>query len=212
MVSPVKPGIDTKIGNSCSRAAFAWAQKTFKNRKGVSGAPILSVAGSFCNIMAFGDECIGMTSDGIGTKVEVAERVGKYDTLGFDLVAMVADDLAANGIEPVNLSNILDVDVLDHSIVDELMKGLHDAANFSGIAVTGGEIAELGNRVGGYGRKMHFNWCSTAIGVLPKGGKPITGKLIKPGDTVIALRNPGFRSNGFSLVRKALAGRFGMGR
>ena len=107
--------------------------------------------------MDFNGVKIGMTSDGIGTKIELAERTGIYNTIGFDLVAMVADDLAANGIETVNLSNILDVDFLDADIVDQLMEGLYKAAKFANITVTGGEIAELGSRIGGYGDRMHFN-------------------------------------------------------
>ena len=153
---------------------------------------------------------IGITSDGIGTKVELAERTGIYNTLGYDLVAMVVDDLAANGFEAANLSNILDVDLLDAEIVDQLMMGLAEAADFSGISVPGGEIAELGNRIGGWGDRMHFNWCSTATGILPDELKEaIAGQTITPGDKVISLASRGFRSNGFSLLRKVLQAKFG---
>jgi len=202
-------GVDTDLGNKCSKIAFGWAQKTFCNRKGRTGLPVISGGGSFCNIMSFGALRIGMTSDGIGTKVELAERTGNYSSLGFDLVAMVADDLAANGVEPVNLSNILDVDFLDSEIVDELMKGLCEAAEFSGMAVTGGEIAELGKRIDGYGKRMHFNWCATALGILPEDREPITGNEVVAGDSVIALKSRGFRSNGFSAIRNIMREKFG---
>jgi len=196
-------------GHDCSKLAYGWAKKTFPFREGREGMPVLGVDGGFSNIMKFGDELIGMTSDGIGTKVEIAERTENYRTLGFDLVAMVVDDLIANGLEPVNLSNILDVDQLDSNIVDELMHGLYDAAKVAGVAVTGGEIAELGARISGWGPKMHFNWCSTAIGVVPKNSKIIDGSLISEGDAVITLESPGFRSNGYSLIRKILQKNFG---
>lgn len=209
MMNEPSTGTDLELGNRCSKTAYTWAQATFAHRRGLSGAPMMPVAGAYSNLMAYGPVRIAMTSDGIGTKVEIAERTGVYETLGFDLVAMVADDLAANGIEPTNLSNILDVDILDHSIVDSLMKGLHDAASFSRIAVTGGEIAELGGRIGGYGPGMHFNWCATAIGVLSPGREPITGAAISPDDTVITLRSPGFRSNGFSRARRILHEHYG---
>ncbi|MBF0545574.1 MAG: phosphoribosylformylglycinamidine cyclo-ligase [Candidatus Riflebacteria bacterium] len=207
---PNSSGIDLDSGHSCSKTAFAWAKKTFSNRAGLFGSSALEIDGAFCNIMKYGDSYIGMTSDGIGTKVEIAERVGDYSTLGYDLTAMVTDDLIANGVEPANLTNILDVDSLDHSIVEELMKGLYEAANFAGISVTGGEIAELGSRIGGWGKCMHFNWCATAIGFVPPGRKPITGATaISPGDHIIALKSRGFRSNGFSMIRKILSGKFG---
>ena len=202
-------GVDIDKGNYCSQIAFSWAKKTFNNREGGIGSPCLGVDGAFANIMDFNGQKIGISSDGIGTKIEIAERIGIYDTLGFDLVAMVADDLVANGIEPVNLSNILDVNFLDSGIVNLLMKGLYDACNFAGLIVTGGEIAELGSRIQGYGDKMHFNWCATGIGILPPDRDIIDGGDIKPKDVIISLKSRGFRSNGFSLLRKILEDNFG---
>jgi len=75
--------------------------------------------------------------------------------------------------------------------------------------VTGGEIAELGGRIGGYGDGMHFNWCATAVGYFPEGRESLTGLQIAAGDVVLALRSPGLRSNGFSLARQILARRLG---
>jgi len=202
-------GTDIDLGNRCSQIAYGWAKKTFTNREPGTGNPLMNVDGGFSNIMDFGRVKIGMSSDGIGTKIELAERTGIYHTLGFDLIAMVADDLAANGLETVNLSNILDVDFLDADIVDQLMRGLHDAANFARITITGGEIAELGNRIGGWGDRMHFNWGATGIGILPAGQNIIDGSNIQSGDVVIALKSRGFRSNGFSLIRRIMQERFG---
>jgi len=159
--------------------------------------------------MDYGALQVAMTCDGIGTKAELAERTGIYTTLGYDLVAMVADDLVANGIEPVNLVNVLDVDKPDEEIIDQLMQGLHAAAMECGIAIVGGEIAELGSRTGGWGPRMHFNWSATAIGVPRHGCAPIDGGKIRAGDAVIALKSAGFRSNGFSLVRSILGQAFG---
>lgn len=204
-----KSGIDTNLGSACSRTAFGWAKQTFTNRKR-HGRMLPTVDGGYASMMDFNGTRIGVSSDGIGTKIEIAERMKKYDTLGFDLVAMTIDDLVANGFEPAGISNILDVDNLNHRTVDELMRGLHDAARFSSIVVTGGEIAELGSRIGGYGTGMHCNWCATGIGMLHRNLKqPLNGFDIKPGDAIIALYNPGLRSNGFSLARKVLTERYG---
>jgi phosphoribosylformylglycinamidine cyclo-ligase len=197
-------GLDIDLGNACSKTAFGWAKRSFANRWNKLGMPCLEAEGSFSNLMDYGDLRIAMSSDGIGTKVELAERTGVYDSLGFDLVAMTCDDLVASGVEPVNLSNILDVDRLDHRVVDLLMKGLHDAAKQAGIAVVGGEIAELGSRIGGWGPGMHFNWCATAIGVLPRSRDPIDGKKVAPGQAIVSIRSRGFRSNGFSLIRRIM--------
>lgn len=209
MAKSIKSGIDIDLGNQCSRTAYSWAKKSFNHRPAGSGNPLITVDGVFSNVMDYLGVKVGISSDGIGTKIELAERTGIYNTLGFDLVAMTADDLAANGIEAVNLSNILDVDHLDHAIVDSLMQGLYEAVKIARITVTGGEIAELGNRIGGYGERMHFNWCSTATGLVPEGHELIDGSGIKPGQIVISLASRGFRSNGFSLIRHVLEDVFG---
>ena len=205
-----KSGIDIDLGNRCSKIAYSYAKRSFVNRNNKIGKPITSIDGSFANCLQFNNLKIGISSDGIGTKIELAERSEKYETLGYDLVAMVADDLAANGFDAANLSNILDVNFLDEKIIDSLMQGLSRAAKEAGIAVTGGEIAELGNRISGYGNKMNFNWTATAIGVLPaKLDKPIAGKEIRAGDVIIGLKSRGFRSNGFSLIRNIMESHFG---
>ena len=204
-------GYSIEEGNAASRNAYSWSKKTFANRSGKPGEPAQDLDGGFSNEIRFGSERLGISSDGIGTKIEVAERLNQYDSLGYDLIAMTADDLIAAGFVPTNLSNIIDVNHLDYDVVDQLMRGLHDAANFAQIAITGGEIAELGNRIGGWpGAKMNFNWCSTAIGVLhPSLAQPLSGKTARAGHAVVALRSPSFRSNGYSLARKTLTRLFG---
>ena len=203
-------GFDIHLGDHCSTNAFSWSKKTFLNRHNKAGMPCLDVDGTFSNMLDFNGTKIGISSDGIGTKIELAERTGVYHTLGYDLMAMVVDDLIAGGFEPSNISNILDVDFLDYDIIDQLMQGLHDAANDTQVAISGGEIAELGNRICGYGEKMHFNWCSTAIGILhEKLERPIDGSDVQAGDIVISLQSRGFRSNGFSLLRKIMLEHFG---
>lgn len=210
MENQEKSGLDIDLGNACSRTAFGWAKRTFVNRQAKAGETALDVDGAFSNMMIFGKERIGITSDGIGTKIELAERTGIYDTLGFDLVAMVVDDLATAGFEPTSISNIIDADRLDHDIIDAMMRGLHDAANFASISISGGEIAELGNRINGYGERMHFNWASTAIGYLPAQlARPIDGRDLEVGDVVISLQSPTFRSNGFSKIRRVMQATFG---
>lgn len=205
-----KSGLDIDLGNLCSKDAFGWAKKTFPNRTNKAGAAALKVDGVFSNLLMFGNERIGIASDGIGTKIELAERTKIYDTLGFDLVAMVADDLATAGFEPTNISNIIDVDHLDRAAINDLMKGLAAACDFCQMSISGGEIAELGNRISGYGDGMHFNWCSTAIGTLSAAlEKPFDGTAVAEGQKVIALQSRGFRSNGFSLIRRVMQAELG---
>jgi phosphoribosylformylglycinamidine cyclo-ligase len=208
-IREIKRTTELENQDAASSVAYSWAKKTFANRDGLPGQPIASKVAQFSSWLDMQGSRIAMTSDGIGTKVEVAERLGRYNTLGADLVAMVVDDLAANGVEPVALTNTLDVDVLDTRIVDELMHGLHDAAKTARIAVVGGEIAALGNRISGYGRGMHFNWCATALGQLRPEWNPIDGSAIREGDAIVAIESTSMRSNGYSAARRALHTAFG---
>ncbi len=209
MLEPNDSHFDLSMGDRCSATAYGWAKKTFASRQNQVGAVLNSEASPFCQVLNFPSGQMAICADGIGTKIEVAERCGIYSTLGYDLAAMVVDDLICSGAEPISLCNILDVDKLDQTIVDELMEGLYKAATEAKITLSGGEIAELGSRIGGYGTKMHFNWGATALGYIPKGRAVFDGKQVAPGDLAIALPSQGFRSNGFTLARSLLAKKFG---
>ena len=200
---------DFAAQDNASDIAVAWADKThsFVRNREVQVPPALTPP--YATLLHVYGARIGMTSDGIGTKVEVAERVGRWDTLGFDLCAMVADDLAAGGYEPVAITNVLDVDALDLGVVQELMRGLHAACSVVGMAVAGGETAELGRRVAGHGARMHANWSATAVGVLRPDWDVVDGRDVRAGDAVITVRSEGFRSNGFTLARSILSDHFG---
>lgn len=203
-------GVDIDLGNNCSNVAFNWAKKTFEFRSGLQGSPQESDEnGFFAQIIQFGNMRIAISSDGIGTKAEIAERTGIYDTLGYDLMAMVVDDISAIGAIPTTISNILDVDYPDASIVSDLMKGLYSAAEDANVVISGGEIAELAARVKGWGKKMHFNWSATGIGYVPEKKDLIDGSGIASGQMVVSLYSPGFRSNGFTLARTILLNKYG---
>jgi len=195
-----KAGVDIQIGDRASKIAYSFARSTFASRKNMIGEPITD-EGAFAGILDMGDFFIVQGDDGVGTKMEVAERIGKFDTLGFDLLAMVADDAVCLGAETISITNTLDTNIVDTEIIHDLMKGLAKACIEQKVVIPGGEIAEVGKSVNGN------VWNATAVGVLEK-EKTITGKNIKPGDKIIALREKGFRSNGFSLVRYILEKEF----
>jgi len=113
---------------------------------------------------------------------------------------MLCDDAVRFGFEPVALSNILDVNSLKEDTVRGLAKGMVKAAKDAGVAVVSGEIAELGGRVGGYG-KNSYNWGGTVLSILRR---EIGGNDIKKGSAIVALQEKGFRSNGISLVRRIM--------
>ncbi len=201
MATYADSGVNINLGDKCSAIAYAAAKNTFKGRKGMIGEPLVD-EGGFTGAMNMGDYLLVQNDDGIGTKMAVAEMMEKYDTLGYDLVAMVADDAACVGAETISVSNTIDCDKVNEKKITEMMKGLEKAALEHHIVVPGGEIAELGNTLNGY------IWNATAIGVVEK-NKIITCKNIKAGDKVIGLLSAGFRANGLSLVRYILKEKFG---
>lgn len=193
MTTYAQTGVNIDLGDEASRIAYAGAKSTFSSRKGMIGEPVQD-DGGFAGLLDMGDFYLVQGDDGVGTKSQVAENIGKYDTLGFDLLAMVCDDAVCVGAETISMTNTLDINKVDPEMMRELMNGLSEACRQQKIVIPGGEIAELGALVNG------GVWNATAVGIVKK-DRVVTGESIKEGDTVIALYEAGFRSNGFSLVR-----------
>ncbi|KJR43061.1 phosphoribosylformylglycinamidine cyclo-ligase [Candidatus Magnetoovum chiemensis] len=205
-------GVDITIGDEASKIMFQASKVTWKNREGLAGQIELA-RDAFSSVRmiranGFADAVVGMNLDGVGTKIEIAERINKHTTIAFDLFAMVCDDASANGCEPVLIGSVLDCNEISIPIVKELAKGMTDAAETAKVAVINGEIAELGSRVNGFFGTYAYNWAACAFWI-GKEDRIITGKDIKPKDAVIALYEPGLRSNGLSLIRKVFQSCYG---
>ena len=194
-------GVNISEGDKASRIAYTAAKATFAGRKGMIGEPVMQ-DGGFAGLIDMGDFYLVQNDDGIGTKEIIAEAIGKYDTLGYDLLAMVIDDAACVGAEVITCSNTMDVKKVISEKVEKLMEGFKNACLSHNVVIPGGEIAELNTMVN------HNLWNATSVGVVEK-HKVITGEKIKIGDKIIALRSDGFRSNGFSLVRHILEKAYG---
>ena len=206
-------GVDIELGDEASDILYNAAKVTWSNRSGRIGE-VISPMDDFSGLRALDVSALppgtilGLGFDGVGTKIELAERLNKHDTVAFDLFAMVCDDAVVRGGEPVVLGSILDVNSLgqvgDSNIesVRQLAKGYIEAAAEANVAVINGELAELGTRVSGFGG-FNYNWGAGLIWFARK-DRLFTGIEIKTGDQVIGLREEGIRSNGLSLVRKIL--------
>jgi len=201
MASYKDAGVDVGLGDRCSAVAYAAAKGTFASRNGMMGEPVVS-DGGFAGLLDMGEFYLVQNDDGVGTKIEVAEKMNRFDTLGYDLVAMVADDAICMGAEVISITNTLDSPQLNESMVKGLMCGLQNACNQEHIVVPGGELAELGNALNG------AVWNATAVGIVKK-DRVLTGDSIQPGDVIIALKSDGIRSNGLSLARYILKENFG---
>jgi phosphoribosylformylglycinamidine cyclo-ligase len=137
-----------------------------------------------------------MTTDGVGTKAEIARTAGLLDGLGYDLVAMVADDLAAVGAQTIGMTDYIAVGHLDVDLVATLIESIADACDESDIALLGGETAEHP----GVMDIDRFDIAGTGIGVVEEGDE-VTGATIEPGHVIMGLHSPNLRANGYSLVR-----------
>ena len=137
-----------------------------------------------------------MSTDGVGTKAEVARLAGRVEGLGFDLVAMCVDDLAAAGARPLALSDYIAIGRLDEDRVTALVASVAAACGVTGVALLGGEIAEHP----GVMRPDGFDLAGAALGVVEEGSQ-IDGSAVVAGDRLIGVASPGIRCNGFSLVR-----------
>ena len=138
------------------------------------------------------------TTDGVGTKSEVARLVGRYDTIGLDCVAMSVDDLAVCGAEPLFFLDYISVGRNDPPMIHDLVSGVADGCRQAGCALVGGEISEHA----GVMEPGQFDLVGFAVGVVEADGRLPKG--VQAGDRVIGIASPGLRSNGYTLARKVL--------
>jgi phosphoribosylformylglycinamidine cyclo-ligase len=140
---------------------------------------------------------LATSTDGVGTKVVLASRLGAYDTVGVDLVAMVADDLAACGAEPLFMTDYVVCGAVQPERVAAIVSGVARGCAQAGCALLGGETAEHPGHFG----PEDFDLAGAATGVVE--ADAILGpERVQPGDTVLALASSGLHSNGYSLVRE----------
>jgi phosphoribosylformylglycinamidine cyclo-ligase len=139
------------------------------------------------------------TTDGVGTKVAVAEQAGRFDTIGIDLVAMCVDDLVCQGAEPLFFLDYISTGQLDVDRVDAVVSGVVDGCRQAGCALIGGEMAEHP----GVMAADQLDLVGFAVGVVER-DRILTGRTARPGDILVGLPSPGLRSNGYSLARRVL--------
>ncbi|CAI1493013.1 Phosphoribosylformylglycinamidine cyclo-ligase [Thermococcus nautili] len=202
MLTYAQAGVDDEKTAKALRSIIGLARETFRFRRGKPGEPAENL-GHYSALLDFGNFYLAMTTDGVGTKVLVAEAVGKFDTIGIDMIAMNVNDLLCVGAEPVALVDYLAVREPDERVFGEIAKGLYNGAEQAGIAIVGGETAVMPDLING------FDLAGTAIGTVEK-GKVITGEKIKPGDAVIGISSSGIHSNGLTLARKLLIPKYGL--
>ena len=191
----------TRAGVSQSGADAAVAALVAQLAKIDTGRPsrVVPLPGHYASVLRL-DERTGIAfgTDGVGTKMVVAERLGRFETIGIDCIAMNVNDLICVGAEPIALVDFILCPTADPEQCGAIGEGLRRGAELAGIEIPGGEIAQVGDVVNG------IELAGSAIGLVPLDGI-VTGASIVAGDVVIGLPSSGLHSNGYTLVREALA-------
>jgi phosphoribosylformylglycinamidine cyclo-ligase len=196
-----KAGVDTVRGISALRALLDWIGRT---RDFSKGYPLKLDIGFFANLIDLGNgQSLAISTDGVGSKILIAEMMDKFDTVGIDCVAMNAGDVLCTGAKPITLVDYLAVEQADERLLKEIGKGLYEGAREADISISGGELAQLPDMIKGFKPGSGFDLVGTCIGLVDS-DKIITGRDLASGDELIGLESSGVHSNGLSLARKVL--------
>jgi len=186
-----KAGVDIRLEEKAIKSLAG----VIKFARSGFGKPILT--SHYAGVIDCGDFGISITTDGVGSKILVAEAIRKFDTIGIDCVAMNVNDLLAIGSEPLAMVDYIATEKPDEWIMAEIAKGLEEGCRIANITLLGGETATLPEIVRG------FDLAGTAIGWVRK-DRIITGEKIREGDVIFAIPSSGIHSNGLTLARKVL--------
>jgi phosphoribosylformylglycinamidine cyclo-ligase len=193
-------GVDIEAGDAAVERIRSHVAST--TRPGVLGG-VGGFGGLFdlAALSHYRDPLLVSSTDGVGTKALVAAELGVYDTLGFDLVAMCADDLVCTGAEPLFFLDYVLVGRLDPALVEQVVTGLAAACREVGAAIVGGEMAEHPGQL----PEGELDLAGFCVGAVER--DRLLPQRVEPGCALVGLASPNLRSNGFSLVRRVFAGR-----
>jgi phosphoribosylformylglycinamidine cyclo-ligase len=156
--------------------------------------------GHYASVIRIGANAgIALSTDGVGTKLLVAEELGRFDTVGIDCVAMNVNDVICVGAEPLAMLDYIAVQQADPAVCEEIGVGLARGAELAGVEIPGGELAQLGDLV------SSVDVSGACFGTVALDAI-VDGAAVRPGDAVIGLPSSGIHSNGYTLARSALAG------
>jgi phosphoribosylformylglycinamidine cyclo-ligase len=198
-------GVNTVKEEAALAGLLRWVGKTLAFGRHRSALDF----GYFATVMDLGNNLgLALSSDGVGTKLLVAEMLDKYDTVGIDCVAMNVNDLLCVGAEPLCMLDYIAVQEADPELLTAIGKGLYEGARQANISIPGGEIAQVKELIRGIREGRGFDLAGACVGMVPM-DRIIIGQHIQPGDAVIGLRSSGIHSNGLTLARDVFFRRAG---
>lgn len=192
-------GVDTEAGDRAVELMKAAISRTH-------GAEVLGGVGGFAGLfdasalLGYKKPLLATSTDGVGTKVAIAQAMDKHDTIGQDLVAMVVDDIIVVGAKPLFMTDYIACGKLVPERIASIVAGIATACEATGTALVGGETAEHPGLLG----DDEYDVAGAAVGVV-EAERMLGPERVRDGDVVLAMEASGLHSNGFSLVRKIMA-------
>ncbi|MBI4743324.1 MAG: phosphoribosylformylglycinamidine cyclo-ligase [Actinobacteria bacterium] len=190
-------GVDIEAGNRAVELIKNVVRSTFRPE-------VLTDIGGFSGLFSldknkYTNPVLVSSTDGVGTKLKIAQMINKHNTIGIDLVAMCANDIIVQGAEPLFLLDYLAVGKLVPETVAAIVEGIAAGCRKAGCALLGGETAEMP----GFYSEDEYDLAGFVVGVVEK-DKIIDGSKIEEGDKILGIASSGLHSNGYSMVRKVL--------
>jgi phosphoribosylformylglycinamidine cyclo-ligase len=197
-------GVSIDLGNEAVRLIKPLAESTFDPR-------VLTEIGGFSGLYGLGsmglaDPVLVSSTDGVGTKLKVAFLSGRHDTVGIDLVAMSVNDILVQGARPLFFLDYIAISRMVPGTVRDIVKGVAGGCRRAGCALLGGETAEMP----GFYAEGEYDLAGFAVGVVER-DRIVDGSLVSLDNKIIAVASSGLHSNGYSLARKVIFDRLGLG-
>jgi phosphoribosylformylglycinamidine cyclo-ligase len=193
-------GVDTAAGDLAVELMKSAVRRTH-------GSEVLGGVGGFAGLFdaaafkAYDKPLLATSTDGVGTKVAIAQAIDKHDTIGQDLVGMVVDDIVVVGAKPLFMTDYIACGKVFPQRIADIVRGIADGCAATGTALVGGETAEHPGLLG----VNDYDVAGAATGVVEASGV-LGAERVREGDVVLALASSGLHSNGYSLVRHIVAG------
>jgi phosphoribosylformylglycinamidine cyclo-ligase len=167
---------------------------------------VVPLPGHYASVLRLTDTLgLALGTDGVGSKIVVAEQAGRLDTVGIDCIAMNVNDVVCVGAEPIAIVDYLAVEQADADALAAIGRGLKAGAEDAGVEIPGGELAVIPELIRGHPSPHGFDLCATCVGTVALDAI-VTGADCAPGDALIGLPSSGLHSNGYTLARRALEG------
>ena len=197
-------GVDTGKAKSGLSVLARSINQTLKLRdESPLGRPAMGL-GYYANVLQMpGGQGLAISTDGVGTKLIVAQLAGRYDTVGIDLIAMNVNDVICVGAEPFAMVDYIATGKVDDRAFEELGRGLLAGSIDSAITIPGGEIAQVRELIQAHGDSQGLDLVGTAVGLVPWNAVNV-GQNVAAGDVIVGLKASGLHSNGYTLARNVL--------